>query len=238
MFSIMFTFGSMIPWCRIFPMMQPILNQHSEILCYIFFHRITSLQKDLNLLPPPNNMYKGLLMVVLYLIQNTSGAKGPLSARRARIRENQTFTSRTLPRLCRGLLKTRVVLPRKNIGSWQASGSVRMSTASTFLLDFILCSEFRENQELGTWESKSLSSDCADSKLLTCWLGMRKAQRMFCLLPRLGASKTENHAFLDNPPWTYGADCPSLSDGLSFFRYLLVLMKQGWLSQNQYKRPV
>jgi hypothetical protein len=27
------------------------IESNSEILCYIFFHRITSLQKDLNLLP-------------------------------------------------------------------------------------------------------------------------------------------------------------------------------------------
>jgi hypothetical protein len=67
----------------------------------------------INLPPPPNNTYKGLLMVLFYLIQNTSGAKGPLSARKPRIRENQKFTSRTLPRLRGGLLKTRVVLPEE-----------------------------------------------------------------------------------------------------------------------------
>ena len=80
---------------------------------YMFFHHITSLQKDLNLPPPPNNTYKGLLMVIFYLIENTSGAKGPLSPRKPRIRENQKFTSRTLPRLCGGLLRTRVVLLEK-----------------------------------------------------------------------------------------------------------------------------
>ena len=35
--------------------------------------------------------------VVFYLMKNTSGAKGRLSARKPRIRENQKFTPRTLP---------------------------------------------------------------------------------------------------------------------------------------------
>ena len=83
-----------------------------------FFHHITSLQKDLNLPPPPNNTHKGVLMIMAYSIlwkihENTSGARGPLSARKPRIRENQKFTPRTLPRLRGGLLKTRVVLPEK-----------------------------------------------------------------------------------------------------------------------------
>ena len=121
----------------------------SEILCYMFFHHITSLQKDLNLSPPqtirnckglrmvvlryscstvpsyciitegsnlpppPNSTYKGLLMVIFYLIQNTSGVKGPPSARKARIRETRILRPRTLPRLSRGLLKTRGALPEK-----------------------------------------------------------------------------------------------------------------------------
>ena len=53
-------------------------------------------------------------MVIFYLIQNTSGAKGPLSAKKPRIRENQIFTSRTFPRLRKGLLKTPVILPEKH----------------------------------------------------------------------------------------------------------------------------
>ena len=61
-----------------------------------------------------NSVYKGLLMVIFYLIQNTSGAKGPLSAKKPRIRENQIFTSRTFPRLRKGLLKTPVILPEKH----------------------------------------------------------------------------------------------------------------------------
>ena len=96
--SIIFTIGS-------------IMSHFSQDVPYV--QSIPSLQKDLNLPPPPNNTYKGLLMVIFYLIQNTSGAKGPLSARKPRIRENQKFTSRTLPRLRGGLLKTRVVLPEK-----------------------------------------------------------------------------------------------------------------------------
>ena len=88
-----------------------VLHCNGYIIC--FFHHITSLQKDLNLPPPPNNTYKGLLMVIFYLIENTSGAKGPLSPRKPRIRENQKFTSRTLPRLRGGLLKTRVFLHEK-----------------------------------------------------------------------------------------------------------------------------
>ena len=60
-------------------------------------------------------------------MQSTSGAKRPLSARKPRIRENQKFTPRTLPRLRGGLLKTRVVLPEKNIGSGQTSGSMRIT---------------------------------------------------------------------------------------------------------------
>jgi len=75
------------------------------IVCHVFFHDITSLQKlqkDLNLPPPPTNTYKDLLMIMLYSIlwKIKSGAKGPLSARKPRIREN--------------LSKTRVVLPEKN----------------------------------------------------------------------------------------------------------------------------
>ena len=38
-------------------------------------------------------------MIIFYLIQNTSGANRPLSARKPRIREKQKFTPRTLPRL-------------------------------------------------------------------------------------------------------------------------------------------
>ena len=49
---------------------------YSSIILY------TSLQRDLNLPPPPNNTCKGLLMIIFYLIQNTSGAKWPLSARK------------------------------------------------------------------------------------------------------------------------------------------------------------
>ena len=86
---------------------------HCNGYIIFFFHHITSLQKDLNLPPPPNNTYKGLLMVIFYLIENTSGAKGPLSPRKPRIRENQKFTSRTLPRLRGGLLKNSGLFTRK-----------------------------------------------------------------------------------------------------------------------------
>ena len=64
-----------------------------------------------------------------------SGAKGSLSARKPRIRENQKYPGepeiyvKNLPRLSGGLLKTRVVLHEKiekNIGSGPTSGSVRI----------------------------------------------------------------------------------------------------------------
>ena len=73
---------------------------------------------------PSNNTYKGLIMAIFYLIQNTSGAKGALSARKPRIRENQKFASRTLPRL-RGVCWKLGSFYPKNIGSRQAPGSVR-----------------------------------------------------------------------------------------------------------------
>ena len=77
-------------------------------------------------------------MVIFFLIPNASGAKGPLSARKPRIRENQKFTSRTLPRLRGGLLKTRVVLPEKNIGSGQTSGSMRITIIIIIIIIIII----------------------------------------------------------------------------------------------------
>ena len=76
------------------PLKQYVQRSYNCYIMLYLFHHITSLQKDLNLPPPPNNTYKGPLMVIFYLIQNTSGAKGPLSARKARIRENRKFTSK------------------------------------------------------------------------------------------------------------------------------------------------
>jgi hypothetical protein len=126
----------------IFSAPYPILNQNLRYLMLYVFRQITSLQKDIYIYATPwnntykgvmfyflpsyyiitegyisatrsNTTYKGLRMGVFYLIQNTRCAKGPLSTREPRIQENQKLTSRTLPRLRRGLLKTPVVLPEK-----------------------------------------------------------------------------------------------------------------------------
>ena len=60
------SFLPLVPWCRIFFHDVPYIESKSEILCYMFFPHITSLQKDLNLSPPQTiRNCKGLRMVVL-----------------------------------------------------------------------------------------------------------------------------------------------------------------------------
>ena len=102
-----------------FPTMYPILNQNM-IYCVIF------ITEGYISATPSNNPYKGLIMIVLcymffhcviyflpsyYII--AEGSKSAALQTKPRIRENQKFTSRTLPRLRGGLLKTRVGLPEK-----------------------------------------------------------------------------------------------------------------------------
>ena len=83
------SFLPLVPWCRSFPTMYPILNQNLRlqkdldqpplqririkvlqyytIILYdvLFSSIITSLQNDLNLLPSPKNTYKGLLFYLI-----------------------------------------------------------------------------------------------------------------------------------------------------------------------------
>ena len=95
-------------------------------LCYIFFHHITSLQNDIYIYisaTPSNNTHKGLIMVILcYILSYPNISKIQVVQKGRFLRENlgsgrirnlHKFTSRTLPQLRGGLLKTRVVLPEK-----------------------------------------------------------------------------------------------------------------------------
>jgi hypothetical protein len=70
-------------------------------------------------------MYKGLLMVVLYLIQNTSGAKGPLSARKLGYGRTRHLRQEPFHDFV-GVCLTLGSFYPKNIGSGQTSGSVRV----------------------------------------------------------------------------------------------------------------
>ena len=119
----------------------PYIELRFDILCFFHYRRIyichpLKLYKGLIMivLCP----YKGLIMIVLcymffhyviyflpsyYII--AEGSKSAALQTKPRIRENQKFTSRTLPRLRGGLFENSGCFTWKNKGSGQTSGSVR-----------------------------------------------------------------------------------------------------------------